>query len=549
MATVSNEPVKEAGWDPVDDPYQFRYFDPYHRAVTHRALNWTRQFRSGCPQFTPEQIATYQADQDQGVLQLDELRQLPERSPKPPIDPQIEGYLEGRLLEKELDVCILEQMAAGDRTTPLIALRRAVQDALNGSHIGVKHQVLRIWCEVEASGPPNFSDLIEEVYDAIYFKDLDLEMRLRAQLRRVFLINDEQINVQVFKLLQAAANCVPAQKPRSQRRRSIHLRSIPSLDWLVPGFVVANDITLLWGEKGAGKTRLALELALAVQEGTGLLDRLYKGVPRKALFVASDSGAEPLHGELQAMGLSDADIDSLDVWAHSLEQESDAWCVDLRGRIELFEWARENRGGLVVLDSVKSITSRAGVDYCNNTSATELLGFLKECVCPYVSVLILAHSGTRANCAGGAASWEEIPSMVISVQKPTTPDGGQEMHRRQFTVRKSRIQDDRSFFYAISEDGRLRCSQETLVVSDVRSLLETYFLERHRAGESSPVDVDQVVSAVQRHKPTVCKATVLNNLSNLCKGKAPMLERPRGRRGQYRIRGHWLRGQPHQGER
>lgn len=134
--------------------------------------------------------------------------------------------------------------------------------------------------------------------------------------------------------------------------------------------------------------------------------------------------------------------------------------------------------------------------------------------------------------------------MVISVRKPTTADGGEETHRRQFTVRKSRLQDDRSFFYAVTEDGRLKCSHETLVVSDVRSLVESYFLERHRRGDTSPVDVDQVLSAVQQRNPKVCRATVLNNLSNLCKGKSPMLERPRGRRGQYRIRGHWLRGQP-----
>ena len=524
--------------------YRFRDSSPHHRDVTHRALNWTRRFRGGCPQFNQEQIDDYWAAQDQGSFQLDEFLQLSELQPKPPVDPQIEAYLEGRLLEQELAQCIAEQTAAGEAETPLIFLQQALQNSLAGQHIGQRHQVLRVWCKAEASGPPKFSDLIEELYDAIYFKDVDLEMSLRAQLRREFLINEDQINDRVFRLLQAAANCVPAQKPKSQRRRSINLRAVAPLEWLVPGFLVQNDITLLWGEKGAGKTTLGIELALAVQKGTGLLDRLYEGVPRKALFVATDSGAGPLLGGLTAMGVSDKEIDSLEVWAHEPEQESEAWGVDLRGRIDLFEWARGNRGGLVVLDSVKSITSRAGVDYCNNTSVTELLGFLKECVCPYVSVLVLAHGGTRANSAGGAASWEEIPSMVISVRKPTTADGGEETHRRQFTVRKSRLQDDRSFFYAVTEDGRLKCSHETLVVSDVRSLVESYFLERHRRGDTSPVDVDQVLSAVQQRNPKVCRATVLNNLSNLCKGKSPMLERPRGRRGQYRIRGHWLRGQP-----
>ena len=83
--------------------------------------------------------------------------------------------------------------------------------------------------------------------------------------------------------------------------------------------------------RGAGKTRLALEGAISLMRGVGLLERQRKdkAKPVKVLFCASDSGAEPLKGELLEMGI-DPDTDELfqgdlwQLWAHG-PGTMDAW--------------------------------------------------------------------------------------------------------------------------------------------------------------------------------------------------------------------------------
>ena len=121
--------------------------------------------------------------------------------------------------------------------------------------------------------------------------------------------------------------------------------------------------------------------------------------------------------------------------------------VLLRGRIELFEWAQDNPGACVFIGSVKTIRTKGGFSYADNEHAAAFLTFLKEAICPFVTVVLLAHDGTKAHRAGGAAAWEEHPSMVIGLEKLKAPDGRDLTTKRQFTATKSRKCDERTFFY------------------------------------------------------------------------------------------------------
>ena len=78
--------------------------------------------------------------------------------------------------------------------------------------------------------------------------------------------------------------------------------------------------------------------------------------------------------------------------------------VLLRGRIELFEWAQDNPGACVFIGSVKTIRTKGGFSYADNEHAAAFLTFLKEAICPFVTVVLLAHDGTKAHRAGGAAA-------------------------------------------------------------------------------------------------------------------------------------------------
>jgi tetrahydromethanopterin S-methyltransferase subunit B len=390
-----------------------------------------------------------------------------------------------------------------------------------------------------------FQEILNDLYEAVVDDELDEEMRFRRELWDSYRLNDEKADRRLFRLLKSKAlGFSPTQTKR--KRRGVSFKSIKGTDWKLPGFLPANDITLLWGMRGAGKTRLALEMAMALMNGTGLLDRSAKAEPCKVLFMASDSGGDPLREELQAMGL-DPDDDELfsedrwELWCHSTEEQQEAWGCDMRGRIELYEWAKENKGAVVIMDSAKTISTKGGISYADNTETQEFMTFLKECIAPLVTVMVIAHDGTRSDRAGGAAAWEEIPSMVIGVKRPKGEDGKEETHCRLLTVYKCRKADERSFFYSIDEGGRLKLALGTLVIADVSGQIVEHMRDQFDAGVTK-LSVEEIQQGVQALRGGMVELqTIRNNLSNLVRGTTPKLKRVPGRRGLYKLNPYWLR--------
>lgn len=389
-----------------------------------------------------------------------------------------------------------------------------------------------------------FTDLVEELYGAVVEADEDLEMRLRAECWELYRLREDRVDARLFKLLQekALGRRVTGSSSRPKQRRSVPLSSIRGLDWKLPGFLPANDISLLWGMRGAGKTRIALEMALQLTAGKGLLDREGSYEPCNVLFVASDSGGAPIKEELQKMGIAEEDerFERLELWCFSQELQTAAWGIDLRGRIELFEWAKNHPGSVVILDSAKSICSKGGVDYTNNELVTEFMTFLKEVITPYVTVLVVAHDGTKPQRAGGAAAWEEIPSVVMGVMREKDPDGRELKQSRLFRMQKCRKADEREFTYLVGTDGRLKVGLGTAVIGDVCQLIVDFMLERLDQGQRC-LTVEEIHEGIRAKKET-CKATVRNNLSRLVGGKTPKLKRVNGERsGKYQLNPYWLR--------
>ncbi len=73
-------------------------------------------------------------------------------------------------------------------------------------------------------------------------------------------------------------------------------------DWLVPGVIVREGLTLLYGDAGVGKTTFALELTDSLQEGKPFLGMLVsKG---KVLFIEQDEGVSMLKSHWEKMGKS-----------------------------------------------------------------------------------------------------------------------------------------------------------------------------------------------------------------------------------------------------
>ena len=187
------------------------------------------------------------------------------------------------------------------------------------------------------------------------------------------------------------------------------------------------------------------------------------------------------------------------------------------------------------------ISTKGGFSYADNEHAAAFLTFLKEAICPLVTVVLLAHDGTKAHRAGGAAAWEEHPSMVIGLEKIKSVDGQELSGKRQFTATKSRKCDERTFFVEKGEDGRLKPCQGTEVIKDMSALITKVMVDAYDNNEDK-LHFKVIHERVkERFGSLVSLKTIQNNLSNLTRGNTPRLKRVGTPTGTYRVNDYWLR--------
>ena len=199
------------------------------------------------------------------------------------------------------------------------------------------------------------------------------------------------------------------------------------MSYLLDGWIPASDVSLLYAEKGTGKTTLAVAMCLALAKAEPFLDRTSRPDAARSMFIATDSGLMPLNNAMDQLGM-DRD-DAMFAPGHkdqmiffkglASDQGHRSWACDFQGVIELEALIRKYGLKLVVIDSAKSVSSAAGWSYTSNESVKAILTYLRECICEPLgcSIVILSHDGTAKGSHSGAKAWAEDPSMVISLQK------------------------------------------------------------------------------------------------------------------------------------
>ena len=372
----------------------------------------------------------------------------------------------------------------------------------------------------------SWGELLDAMLQATIANNDDEHMQLRAEAMKWFRRTDAQIDAALFKLhTQIEIGSNAAEEPDS-----LDLSKISGMDWLVEGFIPDNDLTLLWGNAGSGKTTAALAGGSSVLKGTGLLDHNQQAPIGSVLFIASDSGASPLYAAMQDMGMADlpevqdGPQKRFHVWAADANQGMTAWAADLRGCIRLLEFIKRHQIRLVLIDSCKAVCSGAGLDYTNNQLVTALLTYFKEVICPHAAVVWLNHDGTARGANAGAKAWKEIPSMVHSIIREENKDGSFINNRRLWRVVKSRMGPTREFYYELNQGELKLCPNEERIgnclarVVDVLdgamrlegrpSLTKTELTERIcMTGGPSRKTLDNTLTTATRAKhPEVCRA-------------------------------------------
>ena len=185
-----------------------------------------------------------------------------------------------------------------------------------------------------------------------------------------------------------------------------------------PGFVIKNDLTLIYGNAGSGKTTVALGLAASLLQGKGFLDHQIETTSGRVLFIASDSGTQPLLSALQNMNMIDLPEyqegaqKRFHVWAAEPDQDMLNCDISLANCIELQSFVVNAKIDLVIIDSCKAVFSSAGIDYVDNNLVTAVLTYFKQVICASTSVVFINHDGREKGAAAGAKAWKVIPSIV-----------------------------------------------------------------------------------------------------------------------------------------
>lgn len=192
-------------------------------------------------------------------------------------------------------------------------------------------------------------------------------------------------------------------------------RPVPERQWLVREFIPAGQVTLFGGEGGAGKSVLALQLAVAMGAGTDWLDMpVARG---KVIIFSAEDDEEEIHRRVAAIaragGLDLAKLADVTI-APMAEVDAVLAMVNGGSKIEATPLWRDlvalvdsENPALLVIDALAD--AFAG-DENNRTQARQFIGQLRHlAVRTGVTVVAIAHPSLTGMASGsglsGSTAW------------------------------------------------------------------------------------------------------------------------------------------------
>lgn len=382
-----------------------------------------------------------------------------------------------------------------------------------------------------------YSDFIEEIIAAIKAGDEDSEMMWKSQLKSHFRMSDEQVNAALFKTF--AANKITNVKPKNDW---VDLSKVESLSYLLDGWLLKGDLCLTYGKSGAGKTTFALWKAYHYAKGENILDRSEGCDAGKSLFICTDGGVNTFKKAMDDLGFADddpifsGDNQMIFVWGFDPKQGHNAWSATINDVIRLEKFIKEKGIKNVVIDSAKSVSSRAGWKYIDNDSSRVLLQYLREGIAQPTGshIEILSHDGTEKGAHAGAKSWLEEVSMSVNLT-PIFEEDEQAGKKKQIGVKaefkknRAAFNDPRRAFRYNLVDGELVLLPEEEVVGSCEQVITEILWKSYQLGLKELSRKDLQSKAYAQAKAS--SKTVDNTLGAMTNKRT--IVRPR--RGKYSL--------------
>lgn len=228
----------------------------------------------------------------------------------------------------------------------------------------------------------------------------------------------------------AEATCGPTTPPPPKLK--VSFSKIPHRQWLYSVDLVRGDVTLLASPGGAGKTSLALGMAICLVTGKAALgERIWGSGPFKSLYInAEDNGAEMLRRACafcQQHNITEQELDRLYmVGAEDLQVQgisflrasgASSFILNQAGFAQLDSLLASLTPDLIILDPLIALCG--GGDLNNNALMALVLRELKKVAIKYnCAILIVLHTNkggdpSTANAISGASAIKDLARRAI----------------------------------------------------------------------------------------------------------------------------------------
>ena len=252
-----------------------------------------------------------------------------------------------------------------------------------------------------------YNNFVDQIILAIEAGNEDDEIKWRADFKSHFRRTDEQINAALFKKFSKSK--ITKKTPDNPW---VDLSKVDPLTYLMDGWLLKGDISLLYGRLGTGKTTFALWQAYNFAKGINILDRDTPCKKGKTLFICTDGGVNTFKKAMADLCISEDDPvmkganQKIFIWGYDPKQGHEAWCCNINDVIKLEKFIEETKIDNTVIDSAKTVASRGGWKYTDNDSVRVLLEYMREVIAQpsKSSLMFISHDGTERGAHAGAKS-------------------------------------------------------------------------------------------------------------------------------------------------
>ena len=220
-------------------------------------------------------------------------------------------------------------------------------------------------------------------------------------------------------LIASAKDCSPSLSRFVISAPALSKMTLPPREFIIGRFMPTQGLSMVYAERGLGKTWLCMTLALSVAKGESFLGY---DVPkaRRVLYIDGEMALVDLRDRLKM--LADQPPDELEFLPSELlykedrplnlnSAEDQARVVEALDRRKAKGQAPE----LVIVDNLSSLTR--GVDENSNSELDALLMFLTGLRHRGYSVLLVHHAGKNGT-QRGASRREDLLDLSIELRKP-----------------------------------------------------------------------------------------------------------------------------------